>query len=159
MRSPDKGDALAIGREAGNGDLKAVEGGGGGAGIEDDGGGGVFVLEVQFGDPPIVLARGGGGDVGEGGFGGGPVELVDVEALGSDEAAGAVGGGKGDGVEALDLYVVVADDARPGSHGGERAGGAGGVFNEKEGDDLARGCKGDLLKKALKMGELAGFGL
>ena len=64
----------------------------------------------------------------------------------------AVGGV--DGVDALDLDAVFADDAGPGRHGVECAGVAGGVFDEEEGDGFAVGRPGGLLHLAGDVGEL-----
>ena len=53
--------------------------------------------------------------------------------------------------------MVLADDAGPRSHGGERAGRAGGIFDEEEGDGLAAGRERSLLEESGEMGKLAGL--
>ena len=75
-----------------------------------------------------------------------------MEVGGGDE--GRVAGGDVDGVDALDLDAVFADDAGPGLHGVECAGGAGGVLDEEEGDGATVGGPGGLLKVAGEVGEL-----
>ncbi len=157
----DEGDVLAVGRVAGDGDLQAVEGGGAGVGIEDDGGclrGGGFTVEL--GDPPGIFSGRVGGDERDLVGGWSEVELVDVELGGGEPFVFA--GGDVDGINALDFYAVFADDAGPGLHGVEGSGGAGGVFDEEEGDGLAVGGPGWLLKVAGQVAELLcparGFG-
>ena len=76
-----------------------------------------------------------------------------MEVGGREEAAGA--GGRVDGVDALDFDAVFADDAGPGLHGVECAGGAGGVFDEEEGDGFAVRRPGGLVDVAGDVGELA----
>ncbi len=60
-------------------------------------------------------------------------------------------------VDALDFDAVFADDAGPGLHGVERAGGAGGVFDEEEGDGLAVRRPGGLVDVAGDVGKLPDF--
>ncbi len=60
-----------------------------------------------------------------------------------------------DSVYLLDFDAILADYARPGLHGVERAGGATGVFDEQEADGFAVRRPGELLHVAGEMGELA----
>ena len=76
----------------------------------------------------------------------------DVEVGGSEQVAVAVG--DIDAVDALDFDAVFADDAGPGLHGVERAGGAGGVFDEEEGDGFAVRRPGGLVDVAGDVGQL-----
>src|ERR1700761_6881634 len=66
----------------------------------------------------------------------------------------AFAGGDADAVDALDLDAIFADDAGPGLHGVERAGGAGGVLDEEKGDGLAVRRPGGLVDVAGDVGEL-----
>ncbi len=109
---------------------------------------------VELGDPPVVLAGGIGGGEGDLLGVGGVAELVGVQGGGGDP--GALAGGGVDRVDALDLDAVLADDAGPGLHGGERAGVAGGVLDEEEGEGLAVGGPGELVEDAGEVGELLG---
>ena len=110
---------------------------------------------VELGDPPVVFAGGIGGGEGDLLGVGRVAELVGVQGGGGDPGAGA--GGGVDRVDALDLDAVLADDAGPGLHGGERAGVAGGVLDEEEGEGLAVGSPGELVEDAGEVGELLRF--
>ena len=94
------------------------------------------VERVELGDVPVVVAIAVGGDEGEAGAVGRPVEFVDVHVGGRDLAEFA--GGEVDEGEAL-FEEGVLDFAGFGSFGDERAGGAGGVFGEEDGDGFAVG--------------------
>ncbi len=56
------------------------------------------------------------------------------------------------GIDALDLDAVLTDDARPGLHGVEGAGGAGGVFDEEKADSFSVGGPGGLPELAGEVG-------
>ena len=79
-----------------------------------------------------------------------------MEVCRGDELAFAIGD-RGE-VNALDLDAVFADDAGPGLHGVECAGGAGSIFNEEEPNLRAVGGEGGLLEVAGEVGELFGGG-
>jgi len=73
-------------------------------------------LNVELGDPPVVLAGRVGGDECDLLRVGGEVELIHVK-LGVRGQKHALAGYCVDGVDALDFDAVFADYARPGLHG------------------------------------------
>jgi len=160
-QAADEGDLFAVGRPAGDGDLEIVELAGDLGGVEDRlwrwrrlrGGGWLDCLYIEMGHPPVVFAGRIGGDVGHLSGVGRPVELVDVQ-VGRGDLPERSGGDAGHS-DALDLRALFADDTAPGLHGGERAGGAGGVLDEEEGERAAVGRPGGHVDLAGDVGELA----
>ena len=173
----DEGDLGAVGGEARDGDLEAVERAGDGSGVEDDlvapandGNArrrhieaslavGSLSKKIKFCHPPVVFAgriRSNSNDL---------IlrsrcawiesKFVDVKVIGGVEGARTFD--EINAVDALDLDAVFADDAGPGLHGGEGARRAGGVFDEEEADGFAVGRPGERVDVAGKVGELAGF--
>src|SRR6185312_16298246 len=161
-QAADKGDVLAVGGPAGNGDLQAVHvagnslGGKHGAGLRADG----VVVDVnrsspELRDPPVVFSRRVGSDVADFFRTWGPAKLVDMQREGRKPASDSAGNIHT--IKALHFDAVFADDAGPRLHRIECAGRARGIFDEQESDRLAIRRPCGLLEESGDVGQLLRF--